>query len=428
MVNPPVVKALTCPGCGAAITLRAGPLAQVVVCASCHAVLDARDPNLAILQRFQGKTAIAQPVIPLGTRGTLKGDPWEVIGFQVRSANVDGTDYPWREFVLWNPYKGFRYLTEFDGHWNDVIVTKVAPSEMVSGRQPYVTLHGETFKHFQTATATTRFILGEFPWLVRVGDTAVGRDFVSPPRLLSEEVTPEETTWSLGTYTAPERIWAAFSLPGKPPVPRGVFANQPDDHATRSRELAKLFGVFALVVLVLMLARLALAGRAKVFEHRYAFTPPGSDSSAFVTPVFPIGGYTSNVEVEISSDVSNSWAYFNLALINEQTGRALDFGREVSYYNGTDADGFWSEGNPVDRAYLPAVPAGSYFLRVQPEGPSDSRRTIGYTIRLRRDVPRASYYVLALAVLAVVPAAAMFRMWAFESMRWKESDYASKGD
>ena len=46
-----------------------------------------------------------------------------------------------------------------------------------------------------------------------------------------------------------------------------------------------------------------------------------------------------NVELDTSTDLSNSWAYFNYALINSETGQAYDFGREVSYYYGSDSDG-----------------------------------------------------------------------------------------
>jgi len=36
---------------------------------------------------------------------------WEVIGFQVRTIRVQGIDYSWGEYLLFNPYEGFRYLT-----------------------------------------------------------------------------------------------------------------------------------------------------------------------------------------------------------------------------------------------------------------------------------------------------------------------------
>ena len=62
----PQVKALNCPKCGAAIMLRSFGQAETVVCASCHCILDAKDPNLAILQQFEVATSDAKPLIPLG--------------------------------------------------------------------------------------------------------------------------------------------------------------------------------------------------------------------------------------------------------------------------------------------------------------------------------------------------------------------------
>lgn len=426
-----VVKGLNCPACGAAIELRAGPVTRTVVCGSCFAVLDATDPNLRVLQQLEKRMPF-KPVIPLGTRGKVKGDPYEAIGFQVRSITVDGTDYYWREYVLWSPFKGFRYLTEYDGHWNDVVIAKSTPA-VKSGAQPAIEYIGQQFRHFQTATAKTRFILGEFPWEVRAGDTAGVSDFVAPPYMLSQESTPEETTWSVGTYVSGDIVWEWFQLPGSPPSPRGIYANQPDPNAGAWTGTAKLFGIFALVVLALLVLRVVTAQRREVFSARYTLAPSaatsgGADSAAFVTPIFAIGGHTSNVEVRIDTDLANNWAYFQLALINDETGTAYDFGREVSYYSGRDSDGAWREGSTRDVSYIPSVAAGRYYLRVQPESNPLQPTSVSYAIRLRRDVPRPGFYFVALLILAVPPVLAALRSWSFESARWKESDHAPSSD
>src|ERR1019366_2069224 len=107
------------------------------------------------------------PLIPLGTRGTIRGTAYEAVGFQRRTIHVDGVPYSWHEYVLFNPHKGFRYLTEYNGHWNDV-------------SPPTVSYLGETYRHFQTAKAATSFVLGEFPWQVRVGESSDVSDYVSP--------------------------------------------------------------------------------------------------------------------------------------------------------------------------------------------------------------------------------------------------------
>jgi hypothetical protein len=427
-VSAPAVASLTCPQCGAAIELRTLDQALSVVCASCGSILDARDPNLHVLQEFKARQKFV-PQIPLGTRGTLKGEKWEAVGYQVRGIVVDGTTYCWDEYLLFNPYKGFRYLTQYDGHWNDVQVLKAAPDERMSGGRPYIVLHGETFRHFQTATAETYFVLGEFPWQVRVGDTAVTRDFVAPPRMLSEEQTPEETTWSLGTYMPAAQIWSAFGLPGKPPHPRGVYANQPDEYKPRAGSMARRYLLFVAVIAALILIRLVTASRETVFATNAAFFRPGApaDSLAFVTPSFTVKGRTANLEVTTEAQVDNGWAYFEYALVNEATGTTYEFGREVSYYYGRDSDGSWSEGSRRDRAVLPSVPAGQYFLRVLPEAEVPTP-FLEYRIVVRRDVPTLTPYLFCLALLALPPIFVALRAWGMESARWKESDYAPSSD
>jgi len=123
---PPQVKSLGCPNCGAPVVIRGFATTLSVVCGNCHSILDAKDPNLAVLQQFQAAERI-QPLIPLGTRGKIRGDPYEAIGFQVRTITADGVDYSWAEYLLFNPYKGFRYLTEYHGHWNDVTMLRTLP-------------------------------------------------------------------------------------------------------------------------------------------------------------------------------------------------------------------------------------------------------------------------------------------------------------
>jgi hypothetical protein len=112
-----------------------------------------------------------------------------------------------------------------------------------------------------------------------------------------------------------------------------------------------------------------------------------------------VKGRTANLEVTTEAQVDNGWAYFDYALVNETTGQTYEFGREVSYYHGRDSDGNWSEGSRRDRAVLPSVPAGQYFLRVLPEAqvPTDF---LEYRIVVRRDVPILFPYLLGLILLA----------------------------
>ncbi len=424
----PSVRSLACPNCGGTVQIRGMGRTLSVVCIQCLSVLDATTPGLQILQKFQAKERF-RPLIPLGTRGTMRGDPYEAIGFQVREMVVEGIPYQWNEYLLFNPFKGFRYLTEYNGHWNDAITVHTLPAEGTSGGRRVAVLLGETYKHYQSYQATTIFVMGEFPWKVQVGETAQCHDFIHPPRILSLEASGKENVWSVAEYTPGESVWSHFKLPGSPPATEGVFPNQPSPHTGAP---VKAWGRFALWFLILLLIQLvwAIAHSSKtVFSQKYSFTQhTGQSENSFVTDVFDVGGRVSNLEVELSTDLSNNWAFFQLALINSQTGHAYDFSRQVSYYSGRDSDGAWSEGRKKDTVVLSSIPAGRYYLRVEPELDTERARVVAnsvrYQIKVTRDVTTYGFFFIGCLLLLIPPVIITIRSMAFETQRWSESDYA----
>ncbi len=423
------IKGLNCPNCGAALTIRGFEHTLTVVCPQCLSVLDAKDPNLQILQKFQEKTSSLwdQPLIPLGSRGNWRGVDYEVIGFQRRTVTSDGVDYSWSEYLLFNPYKGFRYLTEYRGHWNDARTLRALPHNPPGGAlrlRPNVMYDNTVFQHFSTAQVSTTYVLGEFPWQVKRGETCAGRDYIAPPKILSCEQTPAESVWSIGVYVGGAEVWQAFKLKGEPPRPLGVYLNQPSMLALASKELWSWWAIFTLLALSVMMLGYILAADEKVFRDDFTFPANGARQEAsFVTPVFELKGRTSNVEVSTTTNLSNNWIYLNYALIDADTGQAFDFGREVSYYTGRDSDGAWTEGGQNDKATLPGIVSGKYYLRVEPEV-SPGAAPVRYEITVRRDVPRSSWFWLIAFLLMIPPAFTSFRRLSFERQRWAESDYA----
>ena len=113
---------------------------------------------------------------------------------------MEGDAYGWNEYVLFDPYQGFRYLSEYQGHWSDIRSIHALPAVSSQRARPTASYDDRTFRHFQSATARTEFVLGEFPWRVEVEDRVDVADFVAPPFMLSREGTTSEATWSLGEY------------------------------------------------------------------------------------------------------------------------------------------------------------------------------------------------------------------------------------
>jgi hypothetical protein len=359
-------------------------------------VLDARDPNLRVLQEAQSKERVL-PLIPLGSRGTIAGAVYEAIGFQIRTTYDEGQAYSWSEYLLFNPYKGFRYLTEYNGHWNNVRTLHSLP-QPVGGNQFQV--DKDSFKLFSNVMATTTYVLGEFPWQVRVGEQVQATDYISVPRMLSAETTENEVVWSMGEYMTGEQVAQAFKLPEKLPAARGVFANQPSPYPETIRSIWNVAWKLALAALVIG-GIIRLTGSGKVL-YQQSFTEANA-----ATPPFDVAGRTSALELKTVNRTGEP-LYVRYSLVHEPDGRAVEFGRQInSSRNG-------------DVATIPAVAPGRYMIRAAAEsgsGPPEG----SFDVEVRRAQPSLGWLFGALVFLLIPPILQSLRASNFERARWLES-------
>jgi hypothetical protein len=421
--TPIIAASLHCINCGGPIQLKGFAHTLTAVCPSCGSILDTSTPLVRIVQTAQNRQQI-HPSVPLGSRGKFDGHDWEVIGFQIRTMTADGVRYDWTEYVLFNPYRGFRYLTEYDGHWNLVRTESRLP--LLQGRR--AKLDNVSFRLFQTGQAHTSYVMGEFPWRVRLDEQVYFSDYISPPEILSAEQTANdsEITWSRGRYVPGKEIWKAFQLKGSPPPARGVYSNQPSPTAHRLGGMWKLYGVLLIALVVLAVSLRVIRPGTQVFRDEYRFNPRSKTEASFVTAPFSIQGQDENIEIEIATDLDNAWAYFDLALINMGDGHAYVAGREISYYHGRDSDGNWSEGKARNSVKISSIPAGRYYLRIEPQMDSNANApAMNYTVTVRRGVVIWSYFFFAALFLGIPPLLATWRRYSFERARWQESDYSS---
>lgn len=416
---PPLrAKSFACPGCGNALSVRGLEQTESIACGSCSSIIDLTDENLRIIETFRAKVKY-QPLIPLGSRGKLRGELFEVIGYLRRAIEVEGVEYEWSEYLLFNPYKGFRWLSEYNGHWNFIKTTTHTPKPLTSNEQGPVSYLGETFQHFQGAYARVTYVLGEFYWKVQVGEGCRVNDYIAPPLILSKEDTEREVTWSVGEYIEPETLWKSFQLNTPLPARIGIAPNQPSPYRSQSARIWRAFAIFLLLAVFIQLLFLLLSHNRLVYQNEFAFHQADVEK-ARVTATFVLPGRPSNVVIKSRANVSTNWLYLNMALINEETGNAYDFGREISYYFGVDGGESWTEGSVSDEVTLPEVTAGRYYLRIEPES---AARDVNYSIRVYRDVPRWSYFFVTLGALFVIPVFHWWRSRSYEYQRWLESDH-----
>ncbi|MCX7149317.1 MAG: DUF4178 domain-containing protein [Rhodocyclales bacterium] len=416
-----VVKALQCPKCGSAITLHDKAI-QSVACQSCLTILEPANESLRILQKAEAATRI-EPLIPLGSTGRFVGQDWTIIGFQQRVIRADGIDYHWQEYLMHHPQEGFRWLVEADGHWNWVSPVSKPPRYSVG--LPTVTYNGETYRRYSAGSAVTRYVIGEFTWKIKVGETWETIDFIGPPKMLSREASRNETSWSLGEYLPAEDVAAAFKLKAALPAAVGIGANQPNPRTESHRRVFNNFWKFvALAVFAQALWFFILGGRT-LLDQRLVFSP-GSDDPV-TTQTFQLDSAARNVVLRHDTDLENNWLGLGLTLVEKNSGRAWAAQSDVAYWHGSDGGESWSEGDRSRELEFRDLPAGTYYFVIDPEISAEKPVAVADRVKVIRDQAAWSNFFFLLIFLAALPLFSRYRMTAFEIERWKNADFLSSG-
>lgn len=418
--------AMGCPNCGGPLALIAPDKAERVTCPSCNSLLDVNQGNLSYLRTLNPPPDQPDFVIPIGAEGTFTGDvKYKIIGAVVRSVTFDGIKYFWHEYLLYNPMIGFRWLIHSDNHWNFVEPVNAAEVEQIGaiGAGQTVKYNGNTYKIFQDAPATVEYVKGEFYWRVEQGETVRAVDYISPPLMLSQEISQTEINWSLGTYMSNDEISKIFGLPDLP-KPWGIAPNQP--FTGRFYYTWGFLPLLALLVVAIFMV--PIAGITKTALSQEIVLPPmanATTSQAVFSQPFDIKP-NSNVRITAVAQVDNSWADLDVDLVNDQSQEVESVNVPVEYYSGVDDGESWSEGGKSSDAILSSLPGGKYTLRV--EGTWEKWQTpIPVSVKVEQNVNRGVNFCCSLLLLLIVPILGLFRKISFEAGRWKDSMFKSTG-
>lgn len=419
--------AMGCPKCGGPLALIAPDKAERVTCPNCSSLLDVEQGNLKYLKALKPSPSPHAFVLPIGAEGTFQGEvKFKIIGAVVRSVTVEGIQYFWHEYLLYDPIIGFRWLVHSDNHWN--FVEPVNPAEVLqSGTIGYgsiVSYNGRTYKIFQDAPAVVQYVQGEFYWRVEQGETVRAVDYVSPPLMLSQETSTGEMNWSAGVYMTNEEVEKAFGVSDLP-RPWSVAPNQPF-----TGSFYYTWGALPLFLLIVVaIFMVPLAGISRTVLSQDVTLPPlvnATTPQAQFSQQFELKA-DRNVRISASAPVSNSWADLDVDLINDQSQEVESVNIPIEFYSGTDSDGAWTEGGQSQDATTSSLPAGKYTLRV--EGTWQNwQQSMPIKVKVEQGVTRGVNFICALILLILIPLVGLIRKLSFESRRWSESMFGSSGD
>ncbi len=412
---------LGCPQCGGPLELRAPDRTERVTCPNCNSLLDVNQGQLEYLKSLRPPNF--QPLIPIGASGDVPEGKMTCIGAMSRSVTIEGTQYFWYEYLLYNPQIGFRWLVHSDNHWN--YVNAVPPGE-VAETTKNASFKNTNYKIFQDAQCVVESVLGEFYWKVEAGEKVQGVDYVAPPYILSKEVSrvytsdgklTGEINWSLGTYITPNQVEKAFGVSGLP-RPSGVAPNQPYKY----KWIYKYWVIVFLISMVLGFSALLLSGSTKdVYSQQVNFQPlPNADGTqVFFSEPFEIEGRR-NIRIIGESQVNNTWIDLEGDLINEETGVVQSFPIGISYYAGVEEGESWTEGSRTDSTYTSSLPSGKYVLRLEAQW-EKYQEPASVAIKVQQNVANGFNFVLLLIAITILPIIMGIYHINFERRRWRES-------
>mgnify|MGYP001163171322 CR=1 FL=1 len=427
----PAVTTFNCGNCGASVSVRYPGHSLSVICESCRSVIDSSNPNFRILQKFHKATRDYTPRIELGSRGELFGKTWEVIGFLVRTDKASA--FSWEEYLLFNPYYGYRWLTYNNFHWSLVTMTKerpeVVPLQLSGYRNSAEAYYQkERFKLFYEGRAFVSFVMGEFYWRVKSGHDVDMADYICPPRMLSSELDGNQKVWSVSEYLPPDMVPKAFNIEDDLPPPIGVAPHQPSPLKALFEKLVYVWVFFLFLLTYMQFAQLNNATNETVFSNSYTYVTNSKSTQTVTTPVFTLERDKGNLAIDLSTDVDNAWFYFSGELCADDDDTTYAFERTIEYYHGYSDGEYWTEGSRSARVDISAVPGGKYYINFDTEHgdyPATTNSAYkNFQVQVRRNVPIYSNYFLCIFLVSVLPVLIWIGKQKFEAARWSESDYS----
>ncbi len=418
---------INCTQCGAGLNVLGGGRVRVHVCGYCGAELDAQG-NYEVLATF-GQMPRPESPFRIGMTGSIWGVDFTIIGTIGMIERHNQRVWKWVEHQLFSPTHGYAWLTWEEGHV--VFSRKVretpnpprisAATIERSENRPYAWLRGERFSYYGSGTAEIDFVEGEFNWTPHRGSRTFYVSLLSDAHMLDIHQKENEIEYEVSDLVAREEAFEAFGVTETFPGSRRTHPLEVFERSSLGFFVRNTALVFAVLCVVLALGLSSTSSRL-LRTGPVAIDPP-------LETEFDVTSPDRLVEIEIWSNVSNSWAVFSAELTHENGEEVAAFERGVEYYSGVQGGEHWSEGSPSASTRL-HLPAGRYRLKVaQEEAEVDwagGRLPTQVAVRVWQDVSQ-TLWLWGLAVLFALLGAIFFgQRFLHQHQRWAGSDWVDE--
>lgn len=397
---------VTCNNCNTTTTLEVHFEVSTFACPNCTSVY--RNTREAGLKFYKKREAYSfDEKFDLGQTASFNNSEYKITGILIK----ENKGFEWAEYILEGKQNDYIYLSEAAGHW--IILNEITFEEKVNNHPLTLEYEDVTYDQFDYYYPTLVAAQGFFDF--DVFDKFELIEYINPPLMLSFENMGHEQTAYLGKHISKSDIKRAFgtsNLPSK----KGIGQVQP--FIFNIRNLAITLCLVAILILLTNWYLNKDRVEQKVLNTEIPFDQ--FTTKDFVTASFDLKGSAAPLSIRVNSNVDNSWANVQVALINETTSEEIYANKDIEYYHGyTDGEN-WTEGNTTEEFNICGVAAGKYHLSITPMKAAEDSQNQKVQIQATWSSPSSRNVWMIFIFMGVFVIGMYYLEKNFEERRWNE--------
>jgi hypothetical protein len=396
---------INCYHCNTKTTVNIQWDATLVACPSCGTIYNKNNSNDYVFKDRLKKINYYNS-LEIGQTATLNKQEYTIIGYLIKGY---GIDISWIEYILQNKEGAVLYLSESSG--NFVLLEQIEYEKKVGNHPLYIDYQEKTFDRYDYCYPTLKFAAGCFDF--NIFDKIELIEYINPPYLLSFEKFGKEQTAYYGKHISRKEIKKAFNTTQIPPKTEIGMA-QP--FPINIRNLVMVFCVVAILTLLSHLYFTKDRVTQEVLNTEIPFDK--YSNKEFVSPTFELKGSAAPLQISLISDVNNSWANAQIALINEKNNEEIYASKDIEYYHGyTDGEN-WTEGSTNEDFNICGVAAGKYHLSITPSKATEDVSNSSMYINVTWYKPSFRNFYMIIIFMVVFVLVLYYISKYFEDKRW----------
>jgi ribosomal protein S27E len=358
-------KDIHCPSCGAGLTVK-DERSELVVCEYCGSHLNVSKEEKEVL----GKGASRKWEFPLqiGESFRHKRIRYEIIARMAFIEDGDEDELS-RDYLLYNPYHGSMWLSEYDGSYSLSTDTHVMPKA-----NPFSLKRGDVMATHDdqewvlegTGVYELVYVDGALPWIAKIGDRIEYAEFLNKPnsKLQYEAQRIEgEIEYGKGESLSVAQLRRALAKPEFEKGEEAAPAGRGVKNVVQTRRNFML--AFALVIIMFAVNAVTFlyASSQGKLAMQQTFSAKDLTEETYSKPFKVVKG-GDVLRIAVNASVDNAWMALDLGIVKDDATLIHVDDADVSYYHGYEGGESWSEGSRKKNLYIKIPWEGDYKLMV----------------------------------------------------------------